>query len=111
MEIVVNEIFGPVMLLLPFDTEEEVVKRTNSTSYGLAAGLHTGCLKRAHRVAANLEAGTVYINSYSDTHVHIPFGGVKNSGHGRENSVECLRAFLQIKAIYVNIGEVEHNLG
>jgi acyl-CoA reductase-like NAD-dependent aldehyde dehydrogenase len=102
---------GPVLLLLPFDTEEEVVKRANNTHYGLAAGLYSNCVKRVHRVAAKIEAGTVFINTYNDTMVHIPFGGYKNSGHGRENSVECLKAFYQIKSIYVNIGDtVQHNL-
>jgi len=111
MEIVKDEIFGPVLLLLPFDSEEEVIKRANNTTYGLAAGLYSGCLKQAHRVAAALEAGTVFVNTYSDTMVHVPFGGVKNSGHGRENSIECLKSFFQIKSIYVNIGdEVQHNL-
>ncbi|KAI6177175.1 putative betaine-aldehyde dehydrogenase [Aphelenchoides bicaudatus] len=120
MEIVRDEIFGPVLLLLPFETEEEVVSRANNTHYGLATGLYSNCLKRAHRVAAQLEAGTVFINTYNDTMVHVPFGGYKkevlqkinkNSGHGRENSVECLKAFYQIKSIYVNYGDnVQHNL-
>ncbi|CAD5212346.1 unnamed protein product [Bursaphelenchus xylophilus] len=80
--------------------------------YGLAAGLHSSCVKRTHRVAAALEAGTVYVNTYNDTHVHIPFGGYKNSGHGKENSVECLREYSQIKSVYVHIGDdVQHNLG
>jgi len=111
MEIVRDEIFGPVLLILPFDNEEEVVKRANNTNFGLAAGLYTCCVKRAHRVASKLEAGTVFVNTYNDTMVHVPFGGVKNSGHGRENSVECLKAFFQIKSVYVNFGdEVQHNL-
>ncbi|KAI6237787.1 Protein CBR-ALH-12 [Aphelenchoides besseyi] len=111
MEIVKDEIFGPVLLLLPFESEEEVVERANATHYGLAAGLHTSCVKRAHRVAAELEAGTIFVNTYSDTQVHVPFGGFKDSGHGRENSVECLKAFMQVKAVYVNTGdEIAHNL-
>lgn len=111
MTIVRDEIFGPCLLILPFDTEEEVVHRANNTSFGLAAGLHTSCLKRAHRVAALLEAGTVFVNTYNDTHVHVPFGGYKNSGHGRENSEECLREYVQVKSVYVNIGEgLQHHL-
>lgn len=63
MEIVRDEIFGPVLLILPFDTEEEVVRRANNTHFGLAAGLYSNCVKRSHRVAARLEAGTVFINT------------------------------------------------
>jgi acyl-CoA reductase-like NAD-dependent aldehyde dehydrogenase len=125
MQIVQQEIFGPVLLILPFDTEDEVVRRANNTSYGLAAGLYSNCVKKTHRIAAQLEAGTVFVNTCkylayllncnlfldNDTMVHVPFGGYKNSGHGRENSVECLKAFFQIKSIYVNYGDaVQHNL-
>ncbi|KAH7731646.1 Protein ALH-12 b [Aphelenchoides avenae] len=111
MEVATDEIFGPVMLILTFRDEEEVIRRANNTSYGLAAGLYTKCLSRAHRVAARLSAGTVFVNTYNDTEVHIPFGGYKNSGHGRENCIECLHAFTQIKSVYVNIsGGLEHNV-
>lgn len=69
-------------------------------------------MARAHRVASNLHVGTIYINTYNDTEVHIPFGGYKDSGHGRENCVECLHSYTQIKSVYVNINEnyLEHNL-
>ncbi|KAI1725294.1 aldehyde dehydrogenase family domain-containing protein [Ditylenchus destructor] len=111
-EIAQNEIFGAIMLLMPFKDENEVLQRANSTEFGLASGVYTKDLARAHRVASKLEAGTVYVNTYNDTDVHIPFGGVKISGHGRENCIECLHAYTQIKSIYVNISEkpLEHNL-
>ncbi|PAV59096.1 hypothetical protein WR25_10791 [Diploscapter pachys] len=104
-----EEIFGAVMLILPFDSEDEVVQRANNTMYGLAAGVFSGNLARAHRVANLLQAGTVFINTYNDTEVNVPFGGYKNSGHGRENCVDTLRAYSQIKAIYANIQDkTEH---
>uniref|UniRef100_A0A183BHQ9 Aldedh domain-containing protein n=1 Tax=Globodera pallida TaxID=36090 RepID=A0A183BHQ9_GLOPA len=112
MEIVKEEIFGAVMLILPFQTEEEAVSRANATQFGLASGLCTTSLARAHRVAAQLKVGTVFVNTYNDAEVHIPFGGFKNSGHGRENCVECLHEYSQVKAVYMHIGEgLQHNLG
>ncbi|KAL3119249.1 hypothetical protein niasHT_000193 [Heterodera trifolii] len=112
MEIVKEEIFGAVMLILPFKTEQEVIARANATQFGLASGLCTTNLARAHRVAAQLKVGTVFVNTYNDAEVHIPFGGFKNSGHGRENCVECLHEYSQVKSVYVNIGEgLQHNLG
>ncbi|KHJ98061.1 betaine-aldehyde dehydrogenase, partial [Oesophagostomum dentatum] len=104
-----EEIFGACCLLLPFDTEEEVVKRANDTMYGLAAGVFSGNLARCHRIATQLQAGTVFINTYNDTEVNVPFGGYKNSGHGRENCLDTLKAYSQVKAIYVNIQDTtEH---
>ncbi|PIC39789.1 hypothetical protein B9Z55_011369 [Caenorhabditis nigoni] len=104
-----EEIFGACMLILPFDTEEEVIARANNTTYGLAAGVFSGNLARGHRVAARLQAGTVFINTYNDTEVNVPFGGFKNSGHGRENCIDTLRAHTQTKAIYVNVQDTtEH---
>ncbi|CAJ0597663.1 unnamed protein product [Cylicocyclus nassatus] len=104
-----EEIFGACCLILPFDTEEEVLQRANNTEFGLAAGVFSGNLARCHRVAARLQAGTVYINTYNDTEVNVPFGGYKNSGHGRENCLDTLKAYSQLKAIYVNIQDTtEH---
>ncbi|KAF1611488.1 UNVERIFIED_CONTAM: Aldehyde dehydrogenase family 9 member A1, partial [Eudyptes robustus] len=104
MEIAIDEVFGPVMVLLPFKSEEEVIKRANDTMYGLAAGLHTNSLQRAHRVSHQLAAGNVFVNTYNMQQPFIPFGGYKNSGHGRENSEECLKEHAQIKAVYLNVG-------
>ncbi|VDM82209.1 unnamed protein product [Strongylus vulgaris] len=104
-----EEIFGACCLLLPFDTEEEVLRRANNTETGLAAGVFSGNLARCHRVAARLQAGTVFINTYNDTEVNVPFGGYKSSGHGRENCLDTLRLYSQIKAVYVNIQDTtEH---
>ncbi|CAB3401419.1 unnamed protein product [Caenorhabditis bovis] len=103
-----EEIFGACMLILPFDTEEEVIARANNTSFGLAAGVFSGDLARGHRIAAKLQAGTVFVNTYNDTEVNVPFGGFKNSGHGRENCVDTLRAYSQVKAVYVNLQNTEH---
>ncbi|PIO74768.1 betaine-aldehyde dehydrogenase domain protein [Teladorsagia circumcincta] len=105
-----EEIFGACCLILPFDTEEEVVRRANDTMYGLAAGVFSGNLARCHRIATRLHAGTVFINTYNDTEVNVPFGGYKNSGHGRENCLDALKAYTQTKAIYVNIQDTtEHS--
>src|SRR5262249_17982733 len=84
MAIVREEIFGPVMSVLDFETEEEVIERANTTQFGLAAGVFTNDLMRAHRVIAKLQAGTCWINHYNVTPIELPFGGVKMSGLGRE---------------------------
>ena len=98
-----EEIFGPVMSVLTFETEEEAVKRANATSFGLGAGLMTGDLARAHRVAAQLESGNVWVNSYNILPPGLPFGGVKQSGFGRENSAYSLEAYSEIKATYIQL--------
>ena len=87
MKIVREEIFGPVMSVLSFDDEEEVIQRANATEFGLAAGLFTKDIQRAHRVVAQLDAGTCWINNYNITPIEMPFGGNKLSGIGRENSL------------------------
>ena len=107
MAIVKEEIFGPVMCILPFDDEEEVVRRANDTQYGLAAGLFTRDLQRAHRVVAQLQAGTCWINNYNLTPVEVPFGGVKRSGIGRENGLATIGHYTQLKTVYVELGHVE----
>lgn len=107
MTIAREEIFGPVMSVLDFDDEAEVIARANDTEYGLAAGVFTNDLSRAHRVIGQLEAGSCFINSYNDAPVEAPFGGVKASGVGRENSKEAINHFSQVKSIYVRMGDVE----
>ena len=107
MAIVREEIFGPVMCILPFDSEEEVVKRANDTDFGLAAGVFTKDIQRAHRVVAELEAGTCWINNYNITPIEMPFGGVKQSGLGRENSLTALHHYTELKSVYVELGDVE----
>lgn len=107
MAIVREEIFGPVMTVLSFDDEEEVVARANDTEYGLAAGVFTNDLSRGHRVIANLEAGTCWINQYNVTPIELPFGGVKLSGLGRENSRAAVEHYTQIKSVYVALGDID----
>jgi betaine-aldehyde dehydrogenase len=107
MTIVREEIFGPVMSVLSFRDEEEVIRRANATEFGLAAGVFTRDLARAHRVIARLEAGTCWINQYNVTPVELPFGGYKLSGLGRENSRAAVEHYTQIKSVYVNLGRVE----
>ncbi len=107
MAIVQEEIFGPVMTVLVFDDETEVVARANDTRFGLAAGVFTQNLSRGHRVAAQLEAGIVWINNYNLTPIEVPFGGVKQSGIGRENSHAAIEHYTQRKTVYVELGDVD----
>ncbi|MBP0579742.1 betaine-aldehyde dehydrogenase [Labrys sp. LIt4] len=107
MAIVREEIFGPVMTVLSFEDEDEVVARANDTEYGLAAGVFTNDLSRGHRVIANLEAGTCWINQYNVTPIELPFGGVKLSGLGRENSRAAVEHYTQIKSVYVALGDID----
>jgi betaine-aldehyde dehydrogenase len=107
MVIAREEIFGPVMAVLDFEDEAEVMARANATEFGLAAGVFTQNLTRAHRVAAGFEAGTCYINTYNDAPVEAPFGGMKNSGVGRENSKAAINHYSQLKSVYVRMGDVE----
>ena len=107
MTIAREEIFGPVMSVLDFDDEEEAITRANATPFGLAAGVFTSDLARAHRVIARLEAGTTWINAYNLTPVELPFGGVKASGIGRENGRAALDHYSRIKSVYVGLGPVE----
>ena len=107
MAIAREEIFGPVLSVLDFDTEEEALARANDTEYGLAAGVFTADLTRAHRMVAGFEAGTCYINTYNLAPVEAPFGGSKQSGVGRENSKAAIEHYTQIKGVYVAMGDVE----
>lgn len=96
-----EEIFGPVVTITPFDSEEDVLKMANSTQYGLSATIWTSNLKRAHRVADEVEAGIVWINDWLVRDLRTPFGGVKSSGVGREGGWEALRFFTEPKNIFV----------
>ena len=107
MTIVREEIFGPVMSVMGFQDEDEVIARANDTPYGLAAGVFTRDLARGHRVVARLEAGTCWINNYNITPVEIPFGGTKQSGIGRENGLAALEHYTQLKTVYVELGDVD----
>ena len=107
MTIAREEIFGPVMSVLPFEEEEEGIARANATPFGLSAGVFTRDLARAHRVIGRLQAGTCYINSYNDAPVEMPFGGVKASGVGRENGAAAIEHYSQLKSVYVRMGAVD----
>ena len=98
-----EEIFGPVVTLIPFDSEEEVLMMANSTEYGLASIVWTENLTRAHRVAAKLQSGIVWINCWMFRDLRTPFGGVKNSGVGREGGIEALRFFTEPKNVCVKL--------
>jgi len=108
MELVRDEIFGPVMSVLVFDEEDEVIHRANDTPYGLAAGLFSKDIKRGHRVAKQLQAGVCWVNNYNVTPVSMPFGGTKHSGFGRENGLVALLNYSQLKSVYVELKEIVH---
>ncbi|MGF9564378.1 betaine-aldehyde dehydrogenase [Neorhizobium sp. JUb45] len=107
MTIAREEIFGPVMCVLDFDDEAEVISRANTTEFGLAAGVFTADLTRGHRVVDQLDAGTLWINTYNLCPVEIPFGGSKQSGFGRENSLAALEHYSELKTVYVGMGKVD----
>jgi len=106
MRIVREEIFGPVLAMLVFDSEEEAITRANASRFGLAAGVFTRDVARAHRVAARLKAGLCWINNYNVTPIEMPFGGAGESGIGHENSMAALDHYTQLKTVYVELGEV-----
>lgn len=104
MRIYREEVFGPFVVISSFKTEEEAVERANDTTYGLGSALFTENLTKAHRVARAIEAGMVWVNSSNDSDFRIPFGGVKQSGIGRELGEEGLRAYTNAKSVHVNMG-------
>lgn len=94
------------MAVLAFDDEDEVIRRANATPFGLAAGVFTRDLARAHRAVGRLEACVCWINNYNVTPIEVPFGGVKQSGIGRENGVAAIDQYTQLKSVYVELGKV-----
>lgn len=104
MKIVQEEIFGPVVTISKFETEEEVIKEANSSIYGLSAGIFTSDITRGHRVASRLEAGTVWVNCFNELHPQVPFGGFKHSGIGRELGEYALENYTEVKAVHINLG-------
>lgn len=107
MTICREEIFGPVMSVLTFTDEEEVITRANASDYGLAAGVFTQDITRAHRVIHQMQAGICWINSYGASPAQMPVGGYKQSGIGRENGLITLNHYTQIKAVYVGLQPLE----
>jgi aminomuconate-semialdehyde/2-hydroxymuconate-6-semialdehyde dehydrogenase len=98
-----EEIFGPVVSIIPFKTEEEVIEMANSTKYGLSASIFTKDVSRAHRVAAEIDAGIVWVNTWMLRDLRIPFGGMKNSGVGREGGFKSLQFFTEPKNVCIKI--------
>ncbi|KAK5090487.1 mitochondrial aldehyde dehydrogenase [Lithohypha guttulata] len=104
MKVYQEEIFGPFCVVVSFKTEEDAIRMANNTTYGLGSAIFTQNLERAHRVAEKIEAGMVWINSSQDSDIRVPFGGVKQSGIGRELGEAGLAAYSQTKAVHVNLG-------
>ena len=106
MNFVEEEVFGPLMSVLSFKTEEEALERANATHFGLSGAVFTRNFSRAHRVANKIQAGIVWINDYNITPAEIPFGGYKQSGIGRENGLQAIEYYTQLKTIYANLGDI-----
>ncbi|HCH32333.1 MAG TPA: betaine-aldehyde dehydrogenase [Oceanospirillaceae bacterium] len=102
-----EEIFGPVMSILKFTDEDEVIARANATDYGLAAGVFSQDISRAHRVINQMQAGICWINSWGDSPAEMPVGGYKQSGVGRENGPETLHHYTQVKSVFVRLDDLE----
>lgn len=105
MRIAREEIFGPVLVIIPFDTEEEAIHIANDTEYGLAAAVWTKNLTRAHRVTSQIRAGILWVNHYHPTYNEMPWGGYKQSGSGRELGLYGIESYLEIKQININLDE------
>ena len=103
MKVAQEEIFGPVLAVIAFDGVEDAVAQANDVLYGLAAGVWTRDVKKAHTVARRLQAGTVWVNAYNFYDAAIPFGGYKASGFGRDLGPDCLRDYTQVKSVWVNL--------
>ncbi|ORX38945.1 aldehyde dehydrogenase [Kockovaella imperatae] len=104
MKIVKEEIFGPVIVISKFEDEDKVIAEANQSEYGLSAGLFTKDITRAHRVAQQLKAGTIWVNCFNELHPQVPFGGYKSSGLGRELGEYALENYTEVKAVHVNMG-------
>jgi acyl-CoA reductase-like NAD-dependent aldehyde dehydrogenase len=103
MTIAAEEIFGPVLSIIAFDSEEEAIKIANDTPYGLAAAIWTQDISRAHLVAQRLRAGTVHVNSYDEDDITVPFGGYKQSGNGRDKSLHALEKYTELKTTWIRL--------
>ncbi|MFT5140691.1 MAG: betaine-aldehyde dehydrogenase [Lysobacterales bacterium] len=106
MEFVQQEVFGPLMSVLSFESESEAIDRANNTNFGLSGAVFSSDFNKAHRVANQIQAGMVWINDYNITPPEVPFGGYKHSGLGRENGLQAIEYYTQLKTIYANLGKV-----
>ena len=104
MTIATEEIFGPVLAIITFDTVDEAIKIANDTPYGLAAAVWTQDISKAHMVAKRLRAGTVHVNSYDEDDITVPFGGYKQSGNGRDKSLHALEKYTELKTTWIRLG-------
>ena len=102
MTIAQEEIFGPVVCIMKYHSEQEAIDLANGTEFGLAMSVWTNDIRRAHRVATQLEAGVIWINDHHRINPSSPWGGYKDSGLGRENGIECYKDYTQVKNIIVN---------
>jgi aldehyde dehydrogenase (NAD+) len=109
MRIAQEEVFGPVLSIIPFDTEEQAIEIANGTIFGLAAGVWTQNMRRALVMSEKLQAGTVWVNTYRAVSYLSPFGGYKRSGIGRESGVESIREYLQVKSVWIDVSESTPN--
>ncbi|MDK2598772.1 aldehyde dehydrogenase family protein [Bacillus stercoris] len=103
MTIAKEEIFGPVLTAIPYETVDEVIERANHSEYGLAAGLWTENVKQAHYIADRLQAGTIWVNCYNVFDAASPFGGYKQSGLGREMGSYALNNYTEVKSVWINL--------
>ena len=102
-----EEVFGPVLAAIPFDTEDEVIGMANDVEYGLVAGLWTSDVQRAHRLAHRIDAGLVSVNTFRPVHWMLPYGGYKMSGIGRENGMQAVDAYTELKTVVVELSQDE----
>jgi acyl-CoA reductase-like NAD-dependent aldehyde dehydrogenase len=104
MKIAREEIFGPVLSVFSFDDAEDVVHQANATTYGLAAGVWTRDVAKAHKIARAIKAGTIWVNAYNLYDPSLPFGGFKQSGFGRDLGFEAIDAYLETKSVWIDLG-------
>jgi NAD-dependent aldehyde dehydrogenases len=109
MRIAQEEVFGPVLAIIRFKDEADAIRIANDVRFGLAAAVWTRDIARALRMSERLQAGTVWVNTYRAVSFMAPFGGYKDSGLGRENGIDAIRAFLQVKSVWINSGAVAGN--
>ena len=109
MRIAREEVFGPVLSVIRFKDEAEALEIANDTDFGLAAGIWTQNMGRAFRMSSQIDAGTIWVNTYRAIGVQMPFGGFKRSGVGRENGLEAINGYLETKSVWLNFGAATAN--